>query len=305
MWMNVFCPGCGLHAWEVLKNSARCLRCGYVITSHSPAWPNSGPQLAEPELRAEPITGWRVWRVVNNLAVRLTREQLLQYTPDKLDEWFGPRLAGVGYPSRWRAPVMEAQCDPLYESFPPHHNHPCGIWAVKSEQLMRQALAQYDHGDLMAYGTVELWGRYIEHRDGWRAQYARPKEITLHGLWAIGEPDESLPEIAEGLARRYRCQVGVAAHSPPPLRPTHAWTSLTARGTAQSLSAAAAPTPSSMARAPQLMMSGTFQQAAFARALQLRDAQERRLRREANTALLMLAVLATAIGSLIIALIYA
>jgi hypothetical protein len=51
----------------------------------------------------------------------------------------------------------------------------CGIYAAKDlAQLRRSGYAEYG-----VHGEVYLWGAVVEHRLGWRAQYAYPKSIVL------------------------------------------------------------------------------------------------------------------------------
>jgi len=51
----------------------------------------------------------------------------------------------------------------------------CGIYAAKNFQhLVEIGYAQYG-----VHGEVYLWGAVVEHRLGWRAQYAYPKTLVL------------------------------------------------------------------------------------------------------------------------------
>ena len=51
---------------------------------------------------------------------------------------------------------------------PPHWNCTCGFYAAKEPTG--------SIGDII--GTVAMWGRYVEHEGGWRAEYAYPKSVT-------------------------------------------------------------------------------------------------------------------------------
>ncbi len=51
----------------------------------------------------------------------------------------------------------------------------CGVYAARDlAHLQRTGYAGYG-----VYGEVYLWGAVVEHRLGWRAQYAYPKSIVL------------------------------------------------------------------------------------------------------------------------------
>ena len=66
---------------------------------------------------------------------------------------------------------LKAQChrrlgDDDHE--PPHRECRCGLYAAKKPT---DAI-----GNII--GTVAMWGRYVEHERGWRAEYAYPKSVT-------------------------------------------------------------------------------------------------------------------------------
>lgn len=57
----------------------------------------------------------------------------------------------------------------------PDPNCSCGVYAAKNMEHLRQ-LGYTDYG---VCGEVYLWGTVIEHRLGWRAQFAYPKNLAL------------------------------------------------------------------------------------------------------------------------------
>ena len=70
------------------------------------------------------------------------------------------------------------------EDFAPQHVAPdwncnCGIWAFKTLDHLMAVLGQHHYGKLPVLGTVNMWGRVIETENGFRAQYAYPKELWL------------------------------------------------------------------------------------------------------------------------------
>jgi len=90
---------------------------------------------------------------------------------------------------------LEASCKRSPDSHePPHSACSCGIYATKSvDQLQRIGYASKGG----VYGEVYLWGTVIEHKLGWRAQYAYPKSFVIQPnlvrwpLWKIEPMAES------------------------------------------------------------------------------------------------------------------
>ncbi|MGA7946376.1 MAG: hypothetical protein ACLPH5_23435 [Candidatus Sulfotelmatobacter sp.] len=106
-------------------------------------------------------------------------------------EWWFP---GRPLSAKCGAPV--ARCSPTVRN---NHNAPqidcrCGIYAAKTfDQLRRMG---YDRRGIC--GEVNLWGTIVEHKFGWRAQFAYPKtlvlpfEIVLIGMSEVIERLEGL-----------------------------------------------------------------------------------------------------------------
>ncbi len=133
----------------------------------------------------EAITAYRVWSVAPNglLIGQAHSEPWPTYQPfvgrcGAVASKEGA-LAHVGPTGDWRAaPVY--QCD-------------CGVHALKSremaEQRWREFVAPDQNGFFSfswgsryeprqhAWGAVKLWGRLIEHADGYRAEFAYPSEV--------------------------------------------------------------------------------------------------------------------------------
>lgn len=57
----------------------------------------------------------------------------------------------------------------------PHRKCTCGIYAAKSIEHLRQ----FGYGGRGIHGEVYLWGTVVEHKLGWRAQFAYPKSLFL------------------------------------------------------------------------------------------------------------------------------
>ena len=72
----------------------------------------------------------------------------------------------------------------------PHLECTCGIYAGGNLEHLRKP--GYERS--LIYGKVLLWGTVVEHRRGWRAQYAYPHSFLL--------PPEVLPVTVKEIAKR-------------------------------------------------------------------------------------------------------
>jgi hypothetical protein len=176
-------------------------------------------ELKPKEIVAEPIEGWRLWRVWQPAAATLfTRDEIMACADayDRGENPFRgvllqPKLMAVGIGNIPWDKTMHARCEmngPRHPSMGVPHGPDdvpvahcmCGMWAFKTldDLLPRLISSQRETG--MAYGTVQMWGRIIEHEHGYRAQHARPLKVTL----LRGNDDA----IARALATFYDCDVG-------------------------------------------------------------------------------------------------
>lgn len=57
----------------------------------------------------------------------------------------------------------------------PHSDCTCGVYAAKN----RAHLRQFGYEGYGIHGEVYLWGTVVEHKLGWRAQFAYPKSLFL------------------------------------------------------------------------------------------------------------------------------
>ena len=57
----------------------------------------------------------------------------------------------------------------------PHRKCTCGIYAAKTSEHLRQI----GYADRGICGEVYLWGTVVEHKLGWRSQFAYPKSLSL------------------------------------------------------------------------------------------------------------------------------
>jgi hypothetical protein len=126
---------------------------------------SASPAQDGPDLVPEAVTGWRMWR--------------LQRGPDG-----GLALVSLGTAEAWpvRAP-LRARCERPYPSSRPPHRVPerscsCGIYAAADyRQLRASGIARW--GAPAVLGTVSMWGRVVEHAEGYRAELAYPSRLLL------------------------------------------------------------------------------------------------------------------------------
>lgn len=97
------------------------------------------------------FVGWRSWKIVNGRLVSLTSGF----------QW------AVGKESK-------AFCDHARHR-PPARDCSCGIYALKSLLLLKRSA--YFSED--CFGQVSLWGRVLEAEDGYRAEFAYPKNLYV------------------------------------------------------------------------------------------------------------------------------
>ena len=123
--------------------------------------------LAPDRFDDEPVLGWRWWRW--ELATKTLRPWFFWE-----DEAAWPRHAS-GVAKCLAAQVLR------------QHEHPttectCGFWAFRTEEQVHE----YTDGKRIVllglvpvYGQVSLWGKVVEHEDGWRASKAYPYSVIV------------------------------------------------------------------------------------------------------------------------------
>lgn len=110
------------------------------------------------------IVGWRAWTLRNGL------------------------LGALGVDVSWSPKeAIRAECKGGSQfHVAPHWGCQCGIWAFKDIDRLLAVMGQ-KYAGVCVVGSVDLWGKVIETENGYRAQYAYPKE-----LWLL---DNSLEEL--------------------------------------------------------------------------------------------------------------
>src|SRR5580693_1870824 len=116
--------------------------------------------MTAPDLTS-PVIGWRAWNPYHAGATRL--------------------LHSISIRAVWLpGEVMAAGCAGGLCAQPPALECACGVYAFRDSKLLVSALHQHDFGGLqVVLGEVFLWGKVIEHEDGYRAQFAYPKSFWL------------------------------------------------------------------------------------------------------------------------------
>jgi hypothetical protein len=131
-----------------------------------PTW--GSPEVAVPRKQealpedhvVQALTGYRAWNV-----------------PLFVDE-----LRSVAKSSKWKpyqrfeAFCESAQCQGVSCS--------CGIYAFKKMESVQAEYKQEDRSKRYVYGECHLWGRVLECKDGYRAQFAYPKAFINNGAIA-------------------------------------------------------------------------------------------------------------------------
>jgi hypothetical protein len=132
------------------------------------------PTALPQETSTEPIGGWRAWRIV-----RLADGGLRLAPTTPRPHW---------EPGRAPAATCSGSHTRLYfvldQTAEPHRSPDkyctCGYHATKDPaRLVRPG------GPAGAIGLVSMWGRVIEHANGWRAEHIYPARFRLTCPWCV------------------------------------------------------------------------------------------------------------------------
>ena len=121
------------------------------------------------------LLGWRGWKVEGGKLVALG-------------------MTGVWEPKK----AVRAVCTSRALGTGSVHDAPdkgckCGYWSFKSQERLHIALEGYAN-HVQVIGTIEHWGKVVECTNGFRSEYAYPKELWLledgleHLSWEYGVP---------------------------------------------------------------------------------------------------------------------
>jgi hypothetical protein len=103
------------------------------------------------------------------------------------------KLSALGTDHEWEPKKAQQAICKNHEHPAPQKSCSCGFWSFKTLDLLTEALKSYsDH--VTVIGTVEIWGRVIECENGFRSEFAYPKELWLfeenmeYLSWTYGVP---------------------------------------------------------------------------------------------------------------------
>ena len=91
------------------------------------------------------------------------------------EPWLPGRPLAAGCMAATRGTIVGRAEAVHYAHEPPHSDCTCGVYAARNVEHLRQSgYEQYG-----IHGEVYLWGTVVEHKLGWRAQFAYPKSLFL------------------------------------------------------------------------------------------------------------------------------
>jgi hypothetical protein len=121
----------------------------------------------------EPIVGWRQWNFMHpHFLANLGNDTI--YVPREKIEAHCEQYSTIG------TSVLPKDHS---EQQAPHLTCTCGIYAYKEKpRLLREirnkmTIPAIYSGLRLVYGEINLWGKVIEHEDGYRAQFGYPKRL--------------------------------------------------------------------------------------------------------------------------------
>jgi hypothetical protein len=123
--------------------------------------PSTPARLKSPDY-VHTLTAWRGWDVKNGM------------------------LDGLGVSSKWQPKRADSAFCKNNTHAAPQMNCGCGYWSFKTFDFMKSTLKSYMN-NVKVIGSVEIWGRVIECSNGYRSEFAYPKE-----LWLLEDGMESL-----------------------------------------------------------------------------------------------------------------
>lgn len=123
---------------------------------------------------AEPITAYKAW-YVNPTNFRLRSTWIQTHYWDAGKSYKANCLVDVGGAKEpHKSPIKECSC---------------GFYTLKVLNSQRFYNATTIDSYYLAYGEAEIWGKVIEHEEGYRSQYCRMKRIVWFPPWAIVLPE--------------------------------------------------------------------------------------------------------------------
>jgi hypothetical protein len=111
-----------------------------------------------------PVVGYRVWRWDAAGLKSLNGEP-----------WLPGRPLAAGCRTAARGTIV-GRAEAVHDAHePPQPACTCGVYAARNLEHLRQ----FGYEGRGIHGEVYLWGNVVEHKLGWRAQFAYPKSLFL------------------------------------------------------------------------------------------------------------------------------
>ncbi len=146
----------------------------------------------------DPIIGYRYWKVLFP-GYLVDSNKITLFEPRKRIK---ARCTGLFWTVHSNTSLREAHTTEVV----PVKGCYCGIHAYKT-------LPKDRHGFPRLYAKVALWGKVLEHEEGYRAQYAYPLEFWHN--WVF-DPFRCPESLLEGVEIRYGVRVRRLEPPPPP-----------------------------------------------------------------------------------------
>lgn len=167
----------------------------------------------------EPLVGWRSWRLARRYGQLVLVSQVVHTRWPRRRRMVAHCVGQYQLPPTAAAPRATvhmyrdatrtwddghpAHTSPVVEPRVCSSGHPCGIYALRGPEPPAPWVNWAPHP---VEGWVYLWGVVVPHKNGWRAQYAYPRELVLRkGL----QPDDDLELLALELEHGYGVPVRV------------------------------------------------------------------------------------------------
>ena len=114
----------------------------------------------------EPIVGWRQWNFMYPHFLANVGNDTI-YVPREKIEARCEQYSTIG--------TLVLRKD--HNEQAPHLTCMCGIYAYKEKPRLLREIRNINPGLRIVYGEINLWGKVIEHEDGYRAQFGYPKRL--------------------------------------------------------------------------------------------------------------------------------
>ena len=184
---------------------------------------------------SDPITALRIWRLTSYF-IPVFHDSLENYyynkeplTSEVIKSKRKWSLFALSDKKLMWKPVMRAECSCNHtQEYPPDEKCMCGIYGIDAPEFDNfsslylwldhkadiETRTEIDTANMLwnplAYvtsafpddiviGYVDLWGKVVEHENGYRAEYGQVKSLFLHD--AIRE------DIVRGLTNQYECDI--------------------------------------------------------------------------------------------------